>query len=55
MMKVKKQHRNKQIKYQGPFKPYKIRPFLSEELHLAELIMLSEQLFEFATGNYSIE
>jgi hypothetical protein len=54
-MKVKKLYRNKLVKYNGPFKPYKIRPFLSEELHLAELIMLSEQLFEFASGNYSIE
>jgi hypothetical protein len=34
---------------ESPFRPYRIRPFLSEQLHLFELIKLTQQIAEFQT------
>jgi hypothetical protein len=39
----------KKLNPESPFRPYRIRPFLSERLDLFELIKLSQQITEFQT------
>jgi hypothetical protein len=37
----------KQLNPESPFRPYRIRPFLSEQLDLFELVKLSQQIADF--------
>jgi hypothetical protein len=46
-MKLKKL---KQLNQESPFRPYRIRPFISDQLDLFELLKLSQQIADF--NNY---